>query len=192
MRLTALTILVITLCGCSPSDDAPPADTTNMSSVDSIAHTYKTLQLITPKRVYVNPELAMLCRGATRAEVEAARKKDGIHANAAITIYMNDLAADSFKKSLARYPVGSIIVKEKDFLGYRSGNGDWAGTGAGVGGMVKRPAGFDPDHRDWEYFYFEDPRKVESGKIASCVSCHAGAATTDHVFGTWAKPVETR
>ena len=51
--------------------------------------------------------------------------------------------------------------------------------------MVKRAPGYDPEHGDWEYFYFEDPAKIEQGKIQSCVRCHAGAKATDHVFGTW-------
>jgi hypothetical protein len=52
--------------------------------------------------------------------------------------------------------------------------------------MIKRPSGYDPSHGNWEYFYFENPSKIESGKITSCVQCHAGAADRDFVFGTWA------
>jgi hypothetical protein len=52
--------------------------------------------------------------------------------------------------------------------------------------MIKRPPGYDPDHGNWEFFYFEDPVKIESGKIASCVDCH-NIARQDHVFGDWAK-----
>jgi hypothetical protein len=55
----------------------------------------------------------------------------------------------------------------------------------GVGGMVKRAAGFDPAHGDWEYFYFEDPAHIESGAIATCTGCHASARATDYVFGSW-------
>ena len=29
--------------------------------------------------------------------------------------------------------------------------------------MIKRPPGYDPQHGDWEYFYFEQPTTVESG-----------------------------
>ena len=55
----------------------------------------------------------------------------------------------------------------------------------GVGGMIKRAPGYDPAHGDWEYFYFEKPEKIERGRIATCVKCHAYAHTTDHVYGTW-------
>ena len=89
-----------------------------------------------------------------------------------VNIFMNDRAAAIFSSQKRdRYPIGSIIVKEKQ--------------GRGVGGMIKRTLGFDPEHGDWEYFYFEQPTKVETGKISSCVKCHTGAAGTDYVFGSW-------
>jgi hypothetical protein len=89
------------------------------------------------------------------------------------------------------YPVGAVIVKEKQRL-EPDGGGQVTGqegsvASDGVGGMIKRLAGYDPEHGDWEYFYFEDPTKVEQGKIASCVECHRGAAATDYVFGGWAE-----
>ncbi|MDB6068335.1 MAG: hypothetical protein JWR26_4543 [Pedosphaera sp.] len=55
----------------------------------------------------------------------------------------------------------------------------------GVGGMVKRAPGYDPAHGDWEYFYFDDAAKIQSGRIASCVGCHETAKGKDYVFGTW-------
>jgi hypothetical protein len=79
-------------------------------------------------------------------------------------------------------------VKEKKALGYRSTTQpqQMAKANDGVGGMIKRGAGYDSAHGDWEYFYFEDARKIESGRISSCVQCHTGAANKDYVFGGWA------
>jgi hypothetical protein len=77
-------------------------------------------------------------------------------------------------------------VKEKAGRTYQTDFTKSETTHNGVGGMVKRPPGYDPEHGDWEYFYFEDPAKIESGKIGSCVACHAGAGQ-DHVFGSWAR-----
>jgi hypothetical protein len=57
----------------------------------------------------------------------------------------------------------------------------------GVGGMVKRHKGYDPANGDWEYFYFEDASKIESGRISSCIQCHSRASDRDYVFGDWAK-----
>ena len=75
-----------------------------------------------------------------------------------------------------------------------------------VGGMIKRAPGFAPANGDWEYFWVENPAdrngkadanprrdgndpRVESGQIASCTGCHQGRPTRDHVFGSWANPV---
>ena len=99
---------------------------------------------------------------------------------------MNDLARNSFTGGELPYPAGSIIVKEKELLSYRSEeNGKWIERGNGVGGMVKRQAGYDPDNGDWEYFYFESLDNIESGRIATCIQCHRQSSDMDYVFGSW-------
>jgi len=132
-------------------------------------------QQVTRGVVSVNPEFAMLCRGAKPEELEAMRVRHGPHANAAIRIYMNDPAATAFQKDALVFPVGAVVVKQKTLRG----------SADGVGGMVKRPPGYDPGHGDWEYFYFDDASKIESGRISSCVQCHDSARDRDHLFGTW-------
>ena len=134
----------------------------------------------------VSWELVGLCRGVTPFDVKYAERTAGPHAYARIQVYMSASAADAFRQHKGAYPPGSVIIKEKALGSYQE---DFASTGPrakeGVGGMIKRAPGYDPDHGDWEYFYFEDPSKIEAGKISSCVTCHAGAAETDHVFGSW-------
>ncbi len=98
---------------------------------------------------------------------------------------MNNLAADAFSLSANRYPVGAVIVKQKLVHGYRDKDGKPVNAANGVGGMVKRPPGYDPKHGDWEYFYFQDSSKVQSGRISSCVQCHDAAKDRDYMFGTW-------
>jgi hypothetical protein len=176
--------------GCARQQPAAqPMDTSSyQQDIQKIATTYTSLRKMTDQPVYVNRELAYLCSGVTQAEVEAARKDSGPHANTAVTIYMNDLAAKVFGMPNPTYPVGAIIVKEKKPLAYWSTTRPhtWQQANDGVGGMIKRPAGYDSAHGDWEYFYFEDPQIIESGKITSCVQCHGGAANRDYVFGNWA------
>ncbi len=190
MRNTLYILACIWLVGCTPADDvAEPSHTASeQPDVRQVAATYRTLRSMTKEPVFVDPGLAMLCRGATQAEVEAARKTSGPHAHTAISIFMNDVAASTFGKANATYPVGSIIVKEKKALGYWSTTQprEMAKANDGVGGMIKRTPGYDSAHGDWEYFYFEDPNKIESGKMNSCVQCHSGAAGKDYVFGGWA------
>ena len=190
MRAIALSILVITAAlSCEPGDQdsAVPGNPT-LPQIAVIASNYKHLRSMTKEPVLVDSGLAMLCRGATQREVEEARKTSGPHAHTAVSIYMNDLAANAFRLRSGTYPLGSVIVKEKKALGYRPEADERAMVNArvGVGGMIKRPRGFDAAHGDWEYFYFEDVSRIERGKITSCVQCHGGASTRDYVFGGWA------
>ena len=117
---------------------------------------------MTPKAVFANPEFARLCVGASRVDVEGARKTEGPHAHTAVFVYMNEPAARAFPAKGAKYPVGAVVVKEKHGLLYRGdGPGRDLRTPDGVGGMIKRPAGYDPEHGDWEYFYFEKADRIE-------------------------------
>ncbi len=160
--------------------------------VSDVALNYTNYHKITAQEVFVNPELAMLCVGASVGQVEKAREKHGPHAHTAILIYMNDPAAKSFTNRAPPYPVGSVIIKRKSILLYfdSSGNDMTKPADNGVGGMIKRPPGYDPANGDWEYFYFENPKKIESGRIASCVDCHTSAKASDYVFGTWSSKKE--
>ena len=172
----------------SRDDLALAADKSSPPEAAEFAQAYKRLTVMTESPVFVDSALAMLCRGASEREVEEARKKSGPHAHTRITIYMNDFAAAAFKRTSTPYPVGSVIVKGKTVQGYHGNDGKTATTHDGIGGTIKRPSGFEAKHGDWEYFYFEDTSKIESGKIASCVQCHAAASAKDYVFGTWSKP----
>ncbi len=181
--------LIALLAGCSKRAAAAAADSQALQpAVAEIAAAYLSYRKVTEREVYVNPELARLCRGASQQAVEATRESKGPHGNTAVLIYMNDTAAETFAQRSGTYEPGAVIVKHKVHLGYRdSKTGNWVrNTDNGVGGMVKRPPGFDPEHGDWEYFYFENASKIESGRIASCVKCHEAAKATDYVFGTWA------
>ena len=146
--------------------------------ISELAKSYKKLKRMTKKPVLVNPGIAMLCIGPTKAMIEDAKKEKGPHAIAEVHMYMNETAVKAFKTKPFKFPEGSVIVKDK--LNYDKG----------VGGMVKRHKGYDPKNGDWEYFYFDKPDKIESGKIQSCIKCHSAKAKTDYVFGNWAQPRE--
>jgi hypothetical protein len=197
MRTTIYIFASILLIGCSPADDTaklPKASASAAASaqppdVRRVAETYRNFRPMTREPVLVNPGLAMLCAPVTAGQADAARKASGPHAQTAISIFMNDLAAGAFGKPDPAYPVGSVIVKEKRAIGPRPATRPHEPARPpidGVGGMIKRPAGYDAAHGDWEYFYFGDSAKIESGRISSCVQCHSGAAGRDYVFGEWA------
>ncbi len=184
-----LLVAFIAGCGSEPSvsnSDVEQSKETNQK-ISDVVNSYKGLKLMTPEAVFVNPELAMLCVGASKEAVEHARVAKGPHANCSVKIYMNELAAKAFETN-SSYPVGAIIVKEKSMLGYRSKTEtEWQGTGDGVGGMVKREDGFDESNGNWEYFYFDDVKSIESGKMKSCIECHQKARDSDFIFGDWSK-----
>lgn len=172
-----LTALVF-VASCSHTDEQAIPSTKPALAVADVAKNYRQFKSMTKEPVAIDPGLAALCAPITDTK-DRVQKKSGPHADTTVRIFMNDPAANAFQKS-ATYPVGSAVIKEK------KSSGSWEHKD-GVGGMIKRPPGFDPSHGDWEYFYFENPAKIEAGKIASCVQCHSSTAGTDYVFGTWAK-----
>ena len=176
------------LISCNSDIKTPTQSSTPINeepTASEVAADYTTYSKATDKEVLVNPELAMLCRGANEQDVVAARVKYGPHAHTSILVYMNDLAMAALDSGKGSYPVCSVVVKHKSFMKYLK-DGKWVKDSEnGVGGMIKRSPGYDSTHGDWEYFYFDDSTKVENGRIASCVQCHASNDAKDHVFASW-------
>jgi hypothetical protein len=191
MRIVmTIAIALLVLLGCEPAASVGGAAATQSAArAEDVARDYSKLTLVTPEPVLVSAQLALYCRGVSQRDIAEAAKTSGPHSHTAVRIFMNDLASEAFKRGGAAYPVGAIVVKEKTGKRYFDEGSPRAAlkTHDGVGGMIKRERGYDAEHGDWEYFYFEDVAKVESGRIGSCVQCHAGAAKTDYVFGQWAK-----
>ena len=76
------------------------------------------------------------------------------------------------------YPVGTIVVKET----FRPADGQ-PGRLAGVTVMVKRDAGYDPDHGDWEYLNLSAGLRIRSaGALRACYECHIAATASDYIF----------
>ncbi len=81
MRMATITILsLFSGVGCMTVDDAvsSTSDEASAPTVEQTARHYTKLQSMTPKPVFVNPELAMLCRGASLADVEEGEKFRGL------------------------------------------------------------------------------------------------------------------
>jgi dienelactone hydrolase len=149
------------------------------------AAAYRSFEKITPEPVSVDPKLARFCRGANERELKEAAKRNGPHAHSAVTIFMNELATKAYR-GRSTYPEGAVIVKEKFKYRYlKSGGMVWPNDG--VGGMLKRENGYAPEQGDWQFIYFEDMFRIETGKMASCVDCHKNAEAKDFVFGDWGK-----
>ena len=180
-------LFCIIFSGCYRSDTPAKKLVGSKINVDikALASNYSSLKLMTPEPVFVNPELAALCVGASEESVNRARIDNGVHANCSAQIYMNEQAANAFNNGLS-YPAGSVVIKEKSTNGFRrKSDNTWTGEGSGVGGMVKREHGFDNYNGNWEYFYVETDSEIQVGKLDSCIDCHRRAKKTDFVFGDW-------
>ena len=70
--MPALILALLVASGCKPSESAHASTPTPEVKVSDVARDYAKLTAMTPKPVFVNPELAMLCRGASQKEVEDA------------------------------------------------------------------------------------------------------------------------
>lgn len=186
VSLAILATLAVT--GCGPSaQPSRSVDASDPLEIRRIAGGYRQYALMTPNPVVVESRAAAMCASVAPSDAGDARARYGPHADTAVNIYMNDSAAHAFAGRLKQYPVGSVIVKEKTAVPSQLGD-DTAQAShghSGVGGMIKRPVGYDRSHGDWEYFYYEDRTQIDSGRLASCVRCHAAAASGDYVFGDW-------
>jgi hypothetical protein len=104
--ISSYILFAAALSGWSQSAPPPSSSTATSArrpSVSEIAAGYTNFHKITESVVFVNPDLAMLCRGASKEEVDAARTRFGPHGNTGILIYMNKLAADTFGTNAAAY-----------------------------------------------------------------------------------------
>lgn len=170
---------------CCKSSETAANTVADSPTIEEIAKTYKSLPLMTGEPRNIPDDLFTNCSGFSDSYIVELRQQFGPHAFASINIYMNDAAASHFSKQKNSYSTGSIIIKEKVISGATFE--EMKARQAGVGGMIKRAPGYDPEHGDWEYFYFENPAKITSGRIANCVQCHTNAKDRDYVFGGWAE-----
>jgi hypothetical protein len=99
------------------------------------------------------------------------------HSNSWVDIFVNDLAEDTYLSAAAPYAVCSAVVKPT----YAGENRERV---AGVGAMVKMPAGYDPDNGDWWYGRFDATGKyaIKQGILEDCIVCHSTAAEADYMF----------
>jgi len=104
------------------------------------------------------------------------------HMNAAINVYVNPIGkAAMWALGRERFPVGSVLVKEKFYLEENPNGPDKASL---YTVMIKRDAGYAPDVGDWEFAVVSGDRRsvIGRGQMENCVSCHQHVASTDYVF----------
>jgi hypothetical protein len=92
-------------------------------------------------------------------------------------VYANDLAKPEFAKEKPQFPVGSIIVREKNATATSE-------TPQTIIAMVKREKGFSKKTGDWEFFTFNgsDLKLKTRTTVGECAKCHVRAEKNDWVF----------
>lgn len=97
-------------------------------------------------------------------------------------VYANDPAKAELEKETPQFPVGSIIVREKNETAASE-------TPLTVIAMVKREKGFNEKTGDWEFFVFNgaDLKLTSRETEGSCAACHVWAEKTDWVFRDYLK-----
>lgn len=119
-------------------------------------------------------EVMRMCREPSPQD---QRRLEPPHGGRFIHVFANDPAAAPLWDRLEKFPVGSLILKEK--LPAPDSTAPELFTG-----MLKREPGFWPENGDWEYFTLDGPlTKVTSrGKTESCAKCHRDVPEQDFVF----------
>jgi Cytochrome P460 len=137
----------------------------------------------------VSQRLWMLCVMPTEAQWAEERAVKGPHAERYVMVYGNTAAVAGLKPGADRFPVGTMIAKEKR-LAFTTPT-----TVAGVAFMVKRADPRFAETGGWEFLYFDalpppsPPPAGASVRPASsaqdrCAPCHRGARK-DYVFGPY-------
>ncbi|MEW6736727.1 MAG: cytochrome P460 family protein [Acidobacteriota bacterium] len=110
-----------------------------------------------------------------------------LHRDKFVIIYVNNIGKDEIlSKRNPKFPVGSIIVKEK----LPDKNSEKPEL---ITVMIKREDGFNPKSGNWEYMVTDGTGKIINGrgKIKSCQQCHNSKVDTDYIFRTYL-PNETK
>jgi hypothetical protein len=97
-------------------------------------------------------------------------------------VYANDLAKNEIEKDTPNFPLGSIIVREKNLTSTSE-------TPETVIAMVKREKGFSEKTGDWEFFVFDgkDLQMQKRETVGNCSACHSNAKESDWVFRDYLK-----
>lgn len=175
IQLQALIVAVVASANSVTAADLIVTET-------NVASFYREFSRLTTEPHLVAPLTGELCRTPPKELLEEERRMTGPHHLWSIHLYANPQALSAVTNRHAVFPVGSVIVKEKLLDDKVSG----------IGGMIKRAAGYDSPNGDWEYFYYGKPREFSSGRLKNCVDCHRGAKTKDHVYSVWDLPAVTQ
>jgi Cytochrome P460 len=169
----------------APSDAGAGGALSGVPDIEAIMAEYHSYQPQTEQPEPVSAYIFGLCRLPTLPEQEFADSEHGD--GRYLRDWANDLAVEGIaRRGTPAFEPGAIIVKEKHVAVPSNSGFELAALGI----MIKREAGFAPEHQDWDYAYWERELGViaTAEQSAYCAGCHAGAAATDSVFVDGLKP----
>jgi hypothetical protein len=146
--------------------------------LEALLSQYREWQPRTPTPVNVSSDIFTLCRSPTLAENAFVDTEHG--QGRMLMDWLNPTARAGFEAPGDQgFAPGAAIVKEK--LSYRDGVAEPVLVAIGI--MLKHEPGFDSEHGDWEFAYWEEaPGLIASpDQSAYCAACHA-SSLTDFVF----------
>jgi hypothetical protein len=134
---------------------------------------------VNAKPHYIRSEFDHLCVGPTPEQRREILKNPHVWKH--ITVYVNPQGKKAMAERL-RFPVGSVIVKEK----FANMAGKLPRPELSTV-MIKRERGFNPKCGDWEFAVLDAAGKkmMNRGRLESCMKCHVGQAKRDFVFGSY-------
>ncbi|MDQ2987019.1 MAG: cytochrome P460 family protein [Armatimonadota bacterium] len=152
---------------------------------------YRKWTQVNQEPVYMEPFVAFLC-----VPTPPEYSKPNPHMTKYFTVYVNDVGkAAMLSKGQPKFPVGSIIVKEKvaPAMSLSDANFDAKKTVPKsfekpelLTVMIKRDKGFNPKCGDWEFRTAKSDGKYNVGETTNhCVSCHESRPTNDFTYRTY-------
>ena len=136
---------------------------------------YREWTLVNPEPQLMEPLPAMSCA------IIPGRGEPSPHLHKYVSVFVNSVGREQMMtKRTPKYPVGSMIVKEK-----------WDSKDSArpemLTGMIKRQKGYYPEGGDWEYFVLDGPASkiVEQGKLERCSVCHRPYQNYDFITRTY-------
>src|SRR5262245_61550157 len=120
------------------SQDSRTKDSSfDLASLKSQISHYKSWTVVNPQPAKMSPQVSQMCASVATPFPHGGDKY--------LRVYVNDVGRDAmFQARNPRFPVGSIIVKEK-LPSVDSADAEFYTI------MVKRESGYDPAHGNWQY-----------------------------------------
>ncbi len=177
MKTTVLSICfgwIACLVNCVFADD----DKSDVELLDFARDRAQQVRVI-PDPFQIYSRVALQCDAPTSDQLKTEASNP--HYRAAVCVYANGGAVAPLWDPYEKFPIGSILLKEK----FDDTNLEQPTL---YTGMIKHDAGYFPDCGDWEFFTLDGHlTKVTSrGKLESCAACHREFAKYDYVSKEYA------